>query len=151
MSRPSQDTVPDATRGAARIVAGIAAAVFLLVGVLGFVPFATADYGTLAWAGPESHALLLGVFRVSVLHNVVHLLFGLAGLAAAAFPAAARGYLFGGGAVYLVLCVYGMVVAPDSAANIVPVNAADNWLHLILGVGMIGLGFVVKPGRGLRP
>ncbi|GAA1750049.1 MULTISPECIES: DUF4383 domain-containing protein [Streptomonospora] len=151
MSRASQKTVPDATRGPARVVAGIVGAVFLLVGVLGFVPFATAQYGTLEWAGPGSHAMLLGVFRVSVLHNVVHLVFGAAGLAAALLPAAARVYLIGGGAVYLVLWVYGMVVDPESAANFVPVNAPDNWLHLLLGTGMVALGLVVKRGRGQVP
>jgi hypothetical protein len=52
--------------------------VFLLVGVLGFIPVITTNYGAMTFAGHESGAMLLGVCRVSVLHNIVHLLFGVA-------------------------------------------------------------------------
>jgi hypothetical protein len=119
-------------------------AVFVLVGILGFIPGITANYGALAGAGHESGALLLGVFQVSVLHNIVHLLFGVAGLLLARTPAQARNYLIGGGAVYLVLWLYGLFIGGgDSPANFVPLNNADNWLHLILGLGMIALGIVL--------
>jgi hypothetical protein len=47
-----------------------------------------------------------------------------------------------------VLWVYGLFAAGDNPANFVPVNQADNWLHLALGVGMILLGFFV--GRNTR-
>ncbi|MBV2364223.1 DUF4383 domain-containing protein [Streptomonospora nanhaiensis] len=150
MSRSSQPAVPDATRGPARIAAGVVGAVFLVVGILGFIPGVTTGYDDLGWAGHHSTAMLFGLFQVSILHNIVHLLFGAAGLAAAAVPAAARGYLIGGGAVYLLLWLYGLLVDPHSGANFVPLNTADNWLHLVLGVGMIGLGLVVRRGRGRR-
>lgn len=123
--------------------------VFLLVGVLGFVPGITTEYNDLNIAGHESGALLLGVFAVSVLHNIVHLLFGVAGLAMAGTAAGARSFLIGGGVIYLVLWLYGLVISENSAANFVPVNTADNWLHLVLAVGMIGLGLAL--GRQLRP
>lgn len=55
-------------------------AVFLLVGVLGFIPGVTGNYGSLGFAGHDSGALLFGIFQVSVLHNIVRLLFGVAGL-----------------------------------------------------------------------
>ncbi len=114
--------------------------VFLLVGVLGFIPGVTAHFDQLTFAGHESNAALLGIFNVSVLHNIVHLLFGVAGVLAARTFSAARGYLIGGGVIYLVLFLYGLVVDHNSAANFVPVNTADNYLHLVLGVGMIALG-----------
>ena len=57
--------------------------VFLLVGVLGFVPGITAPFADLAFAGTGSMTALLGLFQVGVLHNIVHLLFGVAGVAAA--------------------------------------------------------------------
>ena len=66
--------------------------VFLLVGILGFVPGITTQYDTLGAAGPESMAMLLGLFEVSVLHNLVHLLFGVVGLVAARTYSAARAY-----------------------------------------------------------
>ena len=118
------------------------AAVFLLVGVLGFIPGITSDYSTMSFAGHGSEAKLLGVFQVSVLHNIVHLLFGIAGFAMARTVSGARLYLVGGGAIYLVLWLYGLLVGQDSAANFVPVNTADDWLHLILGLGMIALGLI---------
>ena len=124
-------------------------AVFLLVGVLGFIPGITTPYDGLEAAGHESHAELLGIFQVSVLHNVVHLLFGVAGLALARTASTARSFLIGGGAVYLVLWLYGLVVDKSSQANFVPLNTADNWLHFVLGLGMIALGVVLgKRARG---
>ena len=54
----------------------------------------------------------------------------------------AKGFLLGGGVIYLLLAAYGAVVDMHSSANFVPVDVADNWLHLGLGVGMIALGFL---------
>ncbi|MCF3140537.1 MULTISPECIES: DUF4383 domain-containing protein [Micrococcaceae] len=114
--------------------------VFLLVGVLGFIPGITTNYGAMTFAGHDSGAMLLGVFQVSILHNIVHLLFGAAGLAMARNDRMARLFLLGGGAVYIVLWIYGLVINQETGANFIPFNTADNWLHLILGVAMIGLG-----------
>jgi len=133
-----------------RQAAMVVAAVFLLVGILGFIPGVTTDYDGMTFAGHESTAMLLGVFHVSILHNIVHLLFGIAGLAMARTPAGARSFLIGGGVVYLVLWLYGLVIDHDSAANFVPVNGADNWLHLVLGIGMIGLGVALRRSPAAR-
>lgn len=118
-------------------------AVFLLVGILGFIPGITTDYDQLTFASHDSQAKLLGIFQVSVLHNIVHLLFGIAGLAMSRTWSSARTFLIGGGVVYLVLWLYGLVIDQDSAANFVPVNSADNWLHFLLGVGMVALGVLL--------
>jgi hypothetical protein len=128
----------------ARLAAMVVAAVFLLVGILGFIPGVTTDYDGMTFAGHQSTAMLLGVFHVSILHNLVHLLFGVVGVVMARTVAGATGFLVGGGVVYLVLWLYGLLIDHDSAANFVPVNGADNWLHLVLGVGMIGLGVVLR-------
>lgn len=114
--------------------------VFLLVGILGFIPGITSNYDQLGFAGHGSGAMLLGAFQVSVLHNIVHLLFGVAGIALARSVPQSRNYLIVGGAIYLVLWLYGLLIGQDSGANFVPVNTADNWLHFVLGVAMIGLG-----------
>ncbi|WP_241384441.1 DUF4383 domain-containing protein [Rhodococcus sp. CH91] len=121
----------------------VVGAVFLLVGILGFIPGVTADYDQLSGAGHHSEAMLLGIFQVSILHNIVHLLFGVVGIAAARAALASRSYLIFGGAVYLVLWLYGLIIDQGSAANFVPVNTADNWLHFVLGIGMIGLGVLL--------
>jgi arginine exporter protein ArgO len=129
--------------GAAQIAAGVVGIVFLLVGALGFIPGITTDYDQMEFAGHESTALLFGVFQVSILHNIVHLLFGVVGVAAATRVAAARSYLAIGGLIYLALWIYGLAVDQDSDANFVPMNQADNWLHLGLGLGMIALALLV--------
>ena len=113
---------------------------FLLVGVLGFIPGITSNYGDLKFAGHHSEAELLGIFDVSVLHNLVHLAFGVVGLALARTPRGGSAFLVGGGLTYLVLVVYGLVVDHSSDANFVPLDKADNWLHLGLGFGMLVLG-----------
>lgn len=135
---------PAGTRSTIQRAAQIVGAVFLLVGVLGFIPGITSNYESLSFAGHDSDALLLGIFQVSILHNIVHLLFGVAGILMARTPGQARNYLIGGGAVYLVLWIYGLVIDQESSANFVPVNNADNWLHLILGVGMLALGLALS-------
>lgn len=130
----------------AALVVGI---VFLVVGIAGFVPGLTT--GSLAGAGHDSMAMLLGLFQVSVLHNIVHLLFGVVGLLAARYATGSRMYLVIGGVVYAVLWIYGLFTAGhDSGANFVPLNTADNWLHLVLAVGMIALG-VILPRERRRP
>lgn len=63
--------------------AGVVGAVFIVVGILGFVPGVTTDYYSLSFAGHQSGAMLFGIFQVSMLHNIVHLAFGVAGLAMA--------------------------------------------------------------------
>jgi hypothetical protein len=139
----SRSTAGDVTtRRPVQKAALAVAVVFLLVGVLGFIPGVTTDFSSMTFAGHHSDAKLLGLFEVSVLHNIVHLLFGAAGLAMARNVPGARLYLIGGGAIYLVLWLYGLVVAQDSAANFVPLNPADDWLHLVLGLGMIALGLL---------
>ena len=120
--------------------AALVGIVFLAVGVLGFIPGITTNYDTMEFAGHESKAKLLGLFQVSILHNIVHLLFGAAGLVLAKTINGAKKYLVVGGAIYLVLFVYGLVVSQNSDANFVPLNLADDFLHLVLGAGMIALG-----------
>ena len=110
---------------------------FLVLGIAGFVPGLTTNlYDGLEFAGQAGNAELLGAFEVSVQHNIVHGLFGLAGLAMAATTSGARTYLVGGGALYLGLFLLGLVGAGDW----IPVDRADDWLHLGFGAGMIALG-----------
>ena len=130
-------------RSAVQQLALLFGAVSLLVGVLGFIPGITTNFGDIAFAGEDSEAELLGIFQVSVLHNIVHLLFGVAGVALARTWDGARTYLLGGGALYLVLWLLGIVGATDW----IPANSADHWLHFVLGVAMIGGGIVTTRER----
>jgi uncharacterized protein DUF4383 len=148
MSSPDSASAGARTgRHPVQLAATVVAAVFLLVGILGFIPGVTTHYDQLSLAGHGSGALLLGLFAVSVLHNLVHAAFGVVGFLMARTAAGARNFLIWGGVVYAVLWIYGLIVAPTSDANFVPVNSADNWLHLVLAVGMIALGVLL--GRDL--
>lgn len=118
--------------------------VFLGVGILGFVPGVTTNLDAITFAGHESDAMLVGLFQVSILHNVVHLLLGVIGLVLARTAGGARAFLIGGGVVYLALWLYGLFVDEMSSANFVPLNDADNWLHLGLAAAMILLGIVLR-------
>ncbi|MGI8606616.1 MAG: DUF4383 domain-containing protein [Gaiellaceae bacterium] len=121
--------------------------VFLLVGVLGFIPGITTDYDQLGNFG-EVGAKLLGIVGINWLENVVHLLYGVLGLALARTWDGSRAYFLGGGVIYLVLWIYGLVIDLDSNANFLSVNNASNWLHFILGVVMVGIGVLLGRDRG---
>ena len=124
-------------------VARLFGVAFLLVGILGFIPGITSDAPG-DFAGEDSDAELLGLFRVSVLHNLVHLLFGIAGLAMARTWDGARLFLIGGGVVYLLLWIVGLIGGLDW----LPANDADHWLHFGLGAAMVAAGFLLgREGR----
>jgi hypothetical protein len=118
--------------------------VFLLVGIAGFIPGITTNlYDGLEFAGNDGNAELLGIFSVSILHNLVHGLFGIAGLALAKTASGARTFLVGGGAIYIVLWLLGLV----GGADWIPSNSADDWLHLVLGIALIGVGVMLTRDR----
>jgi hypothetical protein len=132
-------------------VAMIVGVAFLAVGILGFIPGITTNlYDGLDFAGHEGNAELLGIFQVSILHNLVHILFGIAGILLAATWGGARLFLVGGGAIYLVLWLYGLVIDKTSSANFVPLNTADDWLHFTLGAVMIIAGVALGRATAAR-
>jgi hypothetical protein len=106
-----------------RPLALLAAAAFLVVGALGF-----------------AHGRLFGTFADSTLLNLVHLAFAAAGIA---LVRRGRDYLLGGGIASLALWLVGVA----ALGGWIPLDAADNWLHLVLGGGMIVLGSIEARGR----
>lgn len=120
-------------------------AMFLLIGMLGFIP--NPIFG-------EN-----GFFHADIAHNVVHLTSGLAlTLVAIKYSQAAGAVLKILGVAYLLVAVLGfLAVGPNTEhANllgIIGVNAPDNWLHLILGLLILGGGLArIEKGRnGTQP
>jgi hypothetical protein len=115
---------------------------FLLIGVLGFV-----QGGMSMEADPALAPKLLGIFPVNLLHNVVHLAFGVWGFAAARTHAAARTYCRTAGLIYLVLTCLGYFV--PNGFGLVPLGGPDVLLHLVLGLLLAGVGFSA-PARDPR-
>ena len=92
--------------------------------------------------------MLMGVFRVSILHNIVHMLFGVGCIAKARSHGAAKNDLSWDRVIFLVLWIDGLVIDHESDANFVPVNDADNGLLLIGRIGMVALALLLTSDRG---
>ena len=122
-------------------------AAFLLIGILGFIPGITTNYGDLQLAGEDSDAELLGLFQVSVLHNVTHLFFGV-GIVAARRRVASLQYLLTAGVLYVLLFVYGLIASEKGSENFLPTNNGDDWLHLSLASGLIVAWIVARTASG---
>jgi Domain of unknown function (DUF4383) len=113
-----------------RSVAVLGGAAMLLAGVLGFVPGVTTHYGDLHFAhGSRAH--LFGVFRVSILLNLVHVAVGAAAIAAGRSRALALASL----ALWL--------VGVFAAGAWLSLDTADNWLHFLFAVALLGLALLV--------
>jgi len=126
----------------AAAVARLVAAVLLLVGSFGFIPGVTSHYDDMTFSGHGSGAQLLGIFQVSILLNVVHLVSGIAGLALARARSGPRTFFVIGGLLYVALSIAGV----GNGADWLPVDGADNWLHLGFGLAMLALGFATRLG-----
>ncbi len=126
---------------AAQRIAQVFGWAFILVGLAGF-----AATGSSMDPSHLTAPRLFGLFPVNVLHNVVHLTFGLWGVLAARGLSAARTYLLGAGLIYLVLAALG-VVAPDGL-GLVPLGGNDVGLHIFLGLGLLLSGMLTQARGG---
>ena len=120
-------------------VAMIFGVVFLLVGILGLI-----TPGGMQMGADPAPAVLLGLFSVNVLHNIVHLLFGVWGLVASRSFGGAKTYAQIGGVIYIVLACLGFV-APTTF-GFIPIGGNDIWLHAAAGVVLAAVGFTAKQG-----
>ena len=110
--------------------------VFLLVGVLGLL----VPDGMGMEADNDAAPRLLNLFPVNLLHNVVHLAFGVWGLLASRTWSAARTYCRVGAAIYAVLVVLAFI--DPTTFGLVPIGGNDIWLHALLAAGLGYFGFV---------
>lgn len=116
-----------------RTVALLVGIVFVLIGIVGFIPSFVPG------------GALLGIFAVNTLHNLVHVLFGILGIAAA-FTGWSRLYNRVIGIVYLLLAVLGFIpglTLSGALLGLVSINLSDNFLHLIVGAVLFIVGFFV--------
>jgi hypothetical protein len=105
--------------------------VFLVIGILGFVPAVTKDH------------MLLGIFHVNAAHNVVHLLSGAVALfAGMTSVGASRTYFRIFGIVYGLVAVLGFFVGDGMLLGLISNNTADTWLHVAIAAVSLILGFM---------
>ena len=132
---------------AARIVAAVIGVFFVCLGVAGLTTGITAPDLDGPPILPGSGALLFGLFSVSVVHSVVHLVTGVLGLLAARRVNHARIFLVGAGGIIALLWFQAFAVDRRSDADIAPFTGADYWLHFGVAAAMIALGLLLGAGR----
>lgn len=125
-----------------RTFAMIFGIVFLAVGIAGFVPQLLQDPQGGEMAADDGHKMLLGMFAVNMAHNIVHLLFGLWGLAAARSSGGSVMYARGVAIIYAVLTICGFVPSLDDFFGLVPLHGNNVWLHAGLAVVAAYFGWV---------
>ena len=95
--------------------------------------------------------MLLGLFPVNTLHNVVHLLFGVLGIAASrGVLMSARGYFQLVAAAYALLVILGLIPATQTTFGLVPIWGNDVWLHAALAAAAAYLGFAAPVTSAAR-
>jgi Domain of unknown function (DUF4383) len=121
-------------------LAGVFGVVFILVAIGGF--FAQGGMA-MQPTDPALAAKAFGIFPVNLLHNVVHLLFGVWALAASRSWGGSKQFFTVGGMIYVVLTILGFV-AP-SGFGLVPLGGPDIWLHCLIAIVMLAIGYTAKP------
>ena len=122
--------------------------VFLLVGVLGFVPGSTAPPPpqTPDLAVHAGYGYLLGLFPVNVLHNLVHLAIGIWGLTAYRTLTWARRFAQGLAIFYGMLAVMGLIPVLNTTFGLIPIFGHDVWLHAVTAIAAAYFGFATAAG-----
>jgi hypothetical protein len=134
------------TTSPARLYALAVGVVLVAAGIIGF------SYESAFSSDETVRGSVLGILDVNGWHNVIHIATGLLGVVAARTLASARTYCLVFGIVYLVVCVWGVALAGDGAIlGIVPVNTADNVLHLLLAAGGFAAYASSSPAASSRP
>ena len=122
----------------AKTIATLFGVIYVLVGVLGFFP----QLGGSATMVPSS---LFGIASVNVLHNIVHLVIGLAGLSGGRTDSGAVSFGKTFGVVLLLIGLLGFVT--PNLLGILPIGGDDVWIHLVSGAVLAYVGFTATAPR----
>lgn len=130
-----------------RYFALIYGTIFTIIGIAGFIPFLVTPYGI---AQPDlmvsaGAGELFGLFPVNVLHNLVHLAFGIWGLAVWRSLPKSRAYAQAVAIIYAVFVVMGFFPALQTTFGLVPLHGHDIWLHLVLAAVAGYFGWAYRP------
>lgn len=121
--------------------------VFLLVGIAGFIPALVTPpvEMTRDLAIEAGHGRLFGLFPVNVVHNLIHIAFGVWGLAAYRTLSSARVYARSVAVIYAVLAVMGFIPVLNVVFGLAPIHGHAIWLHVVLAAVAAYFGWVAKP------
>lgn len=138
-----------------RTMAMIFGIVFLVVGAGGFIP----GLNMMDHSGHPNDAEItvrsffgyeLGLFPVNVLHNIVHILFGVWGLLASRSFDGSRGYFRGVAIIYAVLAIMGLIDGLNTTFGFIPLYGADVALHAVLALGAAYFGWMHRDAGATR-
>ena len=118
--------------------------VFLLAGLAGFVPGLSPTHVHPGMVVASGSRLAMGLFPVNVLHDLVHLAFGVWGLLAARSALGSLAYARSVAIIYALLAVLGLIPLTDTTFGLVPIYGNDIWLHAALAVVAAYFGFIRK-------
>jgi hypothetical protein len=127
--------------------AAIMGSLFVIVGLLGFgSTFVSAPLpGDPSLMIDQAYGRLFGLFPVNVLHNLVHLAIGIAGLLAWRNVWSPLTYAQVLGGFYGLLTVLGLIPGADTMFGLVPIFAHDVWLHAFTAALGIYFGWLYHP------
>jgi hypothetical protein len=106
--------------------------IFVVVGVVGFIPNPVISE--------------TGYFTVDLVHNLIHLASGIV-LLIGAYTALGGGIVLKVfGVIYALIAILGLVTSGDMLLDFIHVNAADDWLHVVLAIIILAAGFGLPEG-----
>jgi hypothetical protein len=126
----------------ARLYCTLIGGVLVIAGIIGF--FYSSSFGS-----PGEVKDVFGLLGVNAWHNIVHIVTGALGLLLASY--AARQYALGLGVVYIAIAIWGFIIGDGSSLlGFIPVNTADDFLHLILGLLGVAAGITTPASPKTR-
>ncbi len=123
-------------------------AVYVLVGIVGFIPPLLLGSLPAGVVGPFA-GLLLGLFAVNWAHSLAHILTGAVALATYRSHAAAKAFCLALGVAFVGLFVVGLIFGLNFLGGLFPLNGADNVLHLLTALIAFGFYFASRGQEGV--
>lgn len=124
--------------------------VFLVVGIAGFIPGLTTPLGPQHpdLAVEAGAGRLFGLFPVNFVHNLVHIIFGIWGIAVWRSVPRSLTYARAVAIIYALFVIMGLIPVLHTAFGLVPLYGHDVWLHILLAAVAGYFGFVARADTG---
>lgn len=126
--------------------------IYTAVGIMGLIPafLSPATPGNPPVTMDSLHGNLLGIFPVNLLHTIVHLAIGIAGILASRSFDAARTYSIVVGVLFALLFLMGLIPGLQTFFGLLPLHGSDVWLHLLSSLAALYFGLVAPRGEMAR-